>query len=217
MPCLPFRLQSSPASSVMPRMKQSRLYRLLLLSLVTLSACGSSMQTPDIKRNPHPKMRYEITMVVKDAPGLFDSVTGFMQYDIANEQCAPFEKFIGIYRKPPGQSPPIVFNRVGDNEYKGQLYLDFFLDEDYYKLGVCHWSLVAAVARLKFQEASFGPDLLQEQIISQKSVTLYFPKSGYGDNSIKDMNYVGSTMSDAVAQHRADFFSITLSAKERFE
>jgi hypothetical protein len=57
----------------------------------------------------------------------------------------------------------------------------------------------------------------QSQIIQQQSIPQYFPKSGYGDNSIKDMSYGGSTMSDTIARYRDEFFSITLSAKERFE
>ncbi|GLQ93038.1 hypothetical protein [Dyella acidisoli] len=175
------------------------------------------MSTPDIKHNTNPKVRYEITLTIKDAPGLFDSVTGFMQYDVANEQCTPYERFTGIYRTPPGQSPPIAFSRVSDNQYKGTLHLDLLQDEDYYGLGVCHWSMTAAIARLKFQEATFSPDISQKQIVAQQSVTIYFPKSGYGDNSIKDMHYAGSTMSETVAHYRDDFFSVTLSSKERFE
>jgi hypothetical protein len=189
----------------------------LLLSLAAVSACGSSINTPDIKHNPNPKNRYEITMVIKDAPGPFDSVTGFMQYDVSNEQCAPFEKFIGIYRKPPGQNPPISFTRIGNDEYKGTLYLDLLKDEDYYGKGACHWSMVAAIVRLKFQEGTFSQYILQEHIVSQQSTTMFFPKNRYGDNSIKDMSYNGTTMSDIVAQYRDEFFSVTLSAEESFE
>lgn len=172
---------------------------------LTITACGSSMNTPDIKQNPHPKMRYEITMVIKDAPGPFDSVTGFMQYDVANERCAPYERFIGIYRKPPGQSPPIALTRTGDGEYKGTLYLDLLQDEDYYGLGVCHWSMVAAIMRLKSQEVTFSPYLLQKQIVSQESVTLYFPKGAIGDPALKGSSDGGTTMSDIVARYRDDF------------
>ncbi|MQQ99823.1 hypothetical protein [Glaciimonas soli] len=65
------------------------------------------MNTPDIKQNPHPKMRYEITLTIKDAPGPFDAVTGFMQYDVTNEQCSPYNEFIGIYRNPGSESADI--------------------------------------------------------------------------------------------------------------
>jgi hypothetical protein len=82
-------------------MKQLWLFVLLLPSLIVFSACDSSMNAPDIKHNPYPKMRYEITLTIKGAPGPFESIKGYMLYKVTNEQCAPFERFAGIYRPPP--------------------------------------------------------------------------------------------------------------------
>jgi hypothetical protein len=174
------------------------------------------MNAPHIKQNPHPRMRYEITLTIKDAPGPFDAVTGFMQYDVTNEQCSPYNEFIGIYRKPQGQSPPIVFVPVGNGEYRGTIYLDLLQDEDYYGLGVCHWSMTAAIVELKVGEATFSPDMMQSQVVSEQTIARYFAKRSYGDNSIKDMNYIGTTAED-VAQRRDEFFAVSLSAKEKFE
>ena len=198
-------------------MKLAPAITLLLPLILVTTACGSSMNAPDIKQNAHPKMRYEITMVMEDSPGSFDSVTGFMQYDVTNEHCAPFEKLAGVYHTPPGQNPSIAFTRIGDSKYMGIVYLDLLQDEDYYGLGICHWSMVAAIARLKFQEVTFSPHILQDQIVSQQSITLYFPKKAYGNASLRDSSDGGSTMSDIVARHRDEFFSVTLSAKEGFE
>jgi len=175
------------------------------------------MNTPDIKHNPHSKMRYEITMLIKDAPGPFESIKGYMLYKVVNEQCSPFEKFAGIYRPPMEQDLPFTLTRVNDHEYKGTVYLDLLQDEDYYGKGTCHWSMPFVLANLKFGEATFAPHISQAEIIQQQATTRYFPKSGYGDNSIKDMSYGGTTMSDTVAQYRDEFFSITLSSKEQFE
>lgn len=179
------------------------------------------MNAPDIKHNPHPTMRYEITLTIKDAPGPFDSISGFMQYDVANEQCSPFDKFVGIHRKPPGQTPPIVFGRTSDDVYTGTLYLDLLQDEDYYGLGVCHWGMNYAVVALKIGESTFSPDISQEHIVSGIPMVMYFPKRAYGNNAIKDMLYDGVIEGTPGAAymdiHRNEFFSVTLSAKERFE
>ncbi|MQQ99821.1 hypothetical protein [Glaciimonas soli] len=176
------------------------------------------MNTPDIKQNPHPRMRYEIILTLKDVPGPFDAVTGFMQYDVTNEQCAPFDKFIGIYHKPPGQSSPIAFVPVGANEYSGTIYLDLLQDEDYYGLGVCHWSMTAAIAQLKIGEVTFSPGLLQEQIVKQEAITQYFSKKDYGDNSIPHRSVLGmSSLSEVAPRYHDEFFTLTLSSKEHFE
>ncbi|WP_333680350.1 hypothetical protein [Dyella sp.] len=188
-----------------------------LASLIVVSACGSSMNTPDIKHSPHPKMRYEITLMIKDAPGPFESVKGYMLYKVVNEQCSPFEEFAGIYRPPPDQDLPFTLTRVNNQEYKGVIYLDLLQDADYYGKGVCHWNMPFVLANLKVGEVTFAPDMSQSQIIQQQSIPQYFPKKAYGDNSIKNMGYAGSTMSDVVARYREEFFSITLSAKEHFE
>lgn len=191
---------------------------LILLLVIALSACGASVNTPDIKKNRHPKMRYEITLTIKGSPGPFDEVTGFMQYDVANEQCAPFDKFIGIYHKPPGQSPPIALVPVGANEYKGAIHLDLLQDEDYYGLGVCHWFMTAVVAQLKIGEVTFSPGILQEQIINGQTITQFFPKNAYGDDSIPHRSVLGmSTLDEIDSRYHDEFFSITSSAKELFE
>ena len=53
------------------------------------------MKNPGIKQNPHPTECYEITPTIKNAPGPFDPVTRYMQYEVSNEQCAPEDESIG--------------------------------------------------------------------------------------------------------------------------
>jgi hypothetical protein len=181
-----------------------------------ISSCGSSMNSPDIKRNPHPKMRYEITLTIQGAPGPFDSVMANMAYEVTNEQCAPFDKFIGIYRKPSTQHLPIALQRVGDGVYQGEAYLDLLQDDDYYGLGACHWAMTFVTAQLKVGEATFSPFISTAEIVGQQSTARFFAKRSFGDKAIKDMHYPGTTLEDVV-QRRDDFFSATLSAKEAFE
>ncbi len=174
------------------------------------------MKTPDIKQNPHPKMRYEITLTIQGAPGPFDSVTGFMQYEIANEECAPKDTFAGVYHKPPIQHPPIVFTRVSDYVYTGIVHLDLMQDEDYYGLAVCHWAMTAAIVELKAKGATFSTSASLDDVVAQKPSTKYLWKQAYLDPASGDSSGNSVPLIDAVKQHPERYFSATLIAKEDF-
>ena len=194
----------------------TRLTSALFLSVaLTTSACSASMKTPDIKQNPHPTKRYEITLTIKDAPGPFDSVTGYMQYEVTNEQCAPMDEFTGVYRKPPIQRRPIVFTRIDNDVYSGAVFLDSLQDENYYGLGVCHWAMTAAIVRLNIHSVTFSPDITGKAIASQQSSTQYFWKESYIDRSAEPHHESGMPPVDAVTKNPEKYFSIALTAKER--
>ncbi|SFR90206.1 hypothetical protein SAMN05216570_0467 [Dyella sp. OK004] len=187
----------------------------LALTLAT-STYGSPMNTPDIKQNPHPQMRYEVTMTIEGAPGPFETVTGFMQYEVLDDRCLPMQDPISGAKKHPMTDPPIHFERVSDNVYKGVVYADLLQNEDYYGLGICKWSLVSAIGRLQGKEATFSPDLSLDELVAQERKTLYFYKGNYSHNSVKDSVFAGVPLSDHIKAHRDDFFSVTLEAREVF-
>jgi hypothetical protein len=192
-----------------------RITRALILSLALLATGCSHMIDPDIKQNPHPVKRYEITMTIDGAPGPFDGVSGFMQYDISNEDCAPRD-LVSQVRVTPIKSPPIVFTRVSDLTYTGTVFLDFLQDENYYGLGVCHWKMTAAIADLKIKGsgAEFSPDISFDEIVAQKPVTKYFAKQLFSDTNPSESAVGGVPMSETVSKYRSDYFSITLTTKE---
>lgn len=193
---------------------------LLSLALIT-SACSSPMnKQPDIKQNPHPKMRYSITLTIKDAPGRFDSVTGFAQYRVSNDRCVPLQPMSGA-RLAPDENVSLDLKRVSDDVYTGNFYLDQLQDEDYFGMGVCHWELVAVSAALKVEHVSFGPDLLKDDVLAQKSVTRFFTDRDYFDarDGIKGMFPLipGETSAAAYKPEiQTHLFSVTLLAKEDF-
>lgn len=192
---------------------------ILALALIT-SACGSPMKTPDIKQNSHPKMRYEITMTIQGAPGPFDSISGFAQYKVSNGHCVPLTPISGA-TLPPESRIPISFTRVSDNLYKGVIYTDLMQDEDYYGLGVCRWSVVAASADLKIGGTALSPAIFHDDIVAQKSVATYFVNSDYLDSgSANGEERVVSGNPDRafyLPASRTDLFSITLAAREDFQ
>jgi hypothetical protein len=194
---------------------------ILILALIT-AACGSTTKIPDIKQNPHPRMRYEITMTIKGAPRPFDSISGFVQYKVSNDRCVPLNPISGA-TLPPEKSVPLEWSHVSDNVYKGTLYVDLLQDEDYYGLGVCHWAVVAARASLKVKQVDFSPYLFVDSILKQAPETLYFSKKQF--EAVGRGELVPPVVSGVLpAQYRnfkpewqQDMFPVTLSAKEDFQ
>jgi len=186
----------------------------VLFLALTSSACGSPMKTPDIKQNPNPKQRYEITLRIDHAPGPFDAVTGSVDYRVTNGRCVPMTPVSGA-TVVPEKNVPLVLTRVSDNVYRGELYADLFQDEDYYGMGVCHWELVAAGAELKIRNLDFSPSIFLSDIKSGKPVSRYFSNRAYRE-------YKGDTLIDIGNEHREDFrqeagdtFSTTLTTEEK--
>jgi hypothetical protein len=210
----------------------NRLIAVLAIFLaITTAACGQAMKQPDIKLNPQPKMRYELTLSVHDAPGPFESVSGFMQYEVQNEQeCVPADAISGHHQRL-SVDPDIEFKRVGDSQtYKGTVYLDLVQDDDYYGLGMCHWKMVGFSAVMKAGEVTFNPYISGEQIAKMQPKTEFFAKKIYGKKiqapqlPVPDglrmapgLHVGGVAHSEWIAQQPEKFFSATLSAKEDFQ
>ncbi len=174
------------------------------------------MKKPDIKHNPHPRMRYTISVKLDGAPGSFDPVTGFVQYRVTNERCVPLQPMSGA-TVPPEEDVPLVLTRVSDTEYKGTVYGDLLLDEDYYGLGICHWSMTAVVAELKRHAVTFSPDLSSEELNGQASKTSYFWKNDYL-NADTERSETGSTRRSYYKKEIQDeLFTVTLKSEEAFQ
>ncbi|SFS16813.1 hypothetical protein SAMN05216570_3388 [Dyella sp. OK004] len=196
-------------------MKRVLLMIPMLAMAFLLYRCGAFVGTLDIKQNPHPKMRYDITITIEGAPGPFDAVGGFMQYEVANKQCVPLTGGpMNPMRIPPLAHPPIDFKRVSDNVYTGTVYADYFLDEDYFGEGMCHWSLMSATARLKVMNRTFAPYLLPDELFSQKPVTAYFTRDEYLHNNVGYSSTGERDRSVFPSDQQQGLFSITLVAKE---
>ncbi len=187
---------------------------LLSLALIT-TACGSPMKKPDIKQNPTPKQRYDITLRIDGAPGPFDSVAGSVDYQVSNGRCVPLTPISGATLVPQ-EHIPLTLTHVSDNVYKGTLYADRFIDEDYYGLGVCQWELVAAGIELKIGKMDFSPSIFLKDMKAGTPVVTYFSKHFYEESSKPD----APSLTDSGRARREDYkdpastFSATLTAEE---
>ena len=194
--------------------KQLFLGLLLSASLVT-TACGSStMKTPDIKLNPHPIKRYEITMTIEGAKGPFDSIETIAQYDIANDRCVPLTPGSGATIAP-DKTIPIHMTKVGENAYRGEIYTDQLVDEDYYGKGVCHWQLTAFSGYLRVKKRMISTGIELDEVVAKKPATRFFSNQNFTNPALSGVdNGVGdrSTYKDP-----ADTFSVTFTARENFQ
>mgnify|MGYP003575224319 CR=1 FL=1 len=195
---------------------------LFILLTLTLSACGQAMRQPDIKLNPHPKMRYEITLAIEDAPGLFDAVDGFSSYQVSNDRCIPLQPISGAQHTP-RKSAPLSLTRVSDKLYKGTFYVDYLQDENYFGLGVCRWSMTFVGFSLQIGNLVFSHSLDLNEALLGKPVPRYFNNRSYFSEDAKSKRDDHPRITSGSAQ-RSDFkkdsnstFSMTLTAKESFQ
>ncbi|WP_196298232.1 hypothetical protein [Xanthomonas albilineans] len=163
--------------------------------------------------NPHPVKRYEV-IATSHAPGPWDSIEAYIGYDVINEKCVPLAPFLGV-RQTPNTGLDVPMTQVDDHTWKGYFYRDALLDEDYFKLGVCHWDATGAgiSAIAKGVRFNWGNGL--EPLLRDGERTFYFKKSVYGDTSF--VPYGAPTLTgedDEVIQHPDAHFQVTITVRE---
>ena len=182
------------------------------------------MNHPDIKHNPDPKMRYEITVTIEGAPGPFDSMEGRALYEVNNKACVP-EKGgpLNPLRIPPHTDVPFSLTRISDHQYQGTIYLDLLKDEDYFGLGVCHWSMISLTTFLKVKKTNFSPGIVTDEIISAKPSVRYYLQSDYTHASpSRERDVSGRPQKLANGpegygpQEQGNIMSVTIRARESF-
>lgn len=183
----------------------------ILSATLAFSACGSPMDTPAIKKNPHPSRRYEITITIEGAPGPFDSAKADVLLQVKNDECYPLQPGSGA-RFAPEKRIPVELSGSG-NTYKGSFYEDQLLDENYFGMGVCHWGINIVGAYLSAGKASFDTSLSTEDLHSGRPNTTYYRvKSYHNQNQIFPDS--GSPRTEDVVKNPGDYFSITVTGKE---
>jgi hypothetical protein len=170
------------------------------------------MNKPDIKLNPHPKMRYEITMTVEGAPGPFEKIEGHVDYHVSNLDSVPLTPFTGATVEPQAAAP-LVFKHVSGNVYKAEFFADRFLDEDYFGHGVCRWSLVGVSGNLVHEPIRFSPSIFNNDVFSGTPVTRWFANDSYKDSTLRRID-IGAP-SPKEYKKPDDVFSVTLQTAEK--
>ena len=105
-------------------------------------ARGPETGAPAVRLNAAAQERYQLTARFADAPGPIGALTGVAHYRVTNSDCAPLDasRAVGGVRLAPLHDLPITWRANGEGAYLAQLTADALLDEDYFGLGVCHWT-----------------------------------------------------------------------------
>jgi hypothetical protein len=175
--------------------------------------------------NPNPKERYELTVKVDGAPGLFKDVSGDTSIQLANlgECTPPRDSFTGAPQKGVRNmgGVDVKLTQTSETTWRGEFSVDGMLEAPYYGYAVCRWyfnavevSLMATGAK---GETIFSADLNLAQVREEKPVTLYFNKRMYPRSPVDPAgnNYVffGKERS-RYGLPDTDLFTITLSARK---
>ncbi|MEP6906556.1 MAG: hypothetical protein ABI858_01030 [Pseudoxanthomonas sp.] len=216
-----------------------KLNSLVVAASLALTACAPMSESPNAQRNdsaaearetdspslrhkfrvnPNPRRRYDITMMIEDAPGPFGDVGFGAQYDAPD--CMYWtSKFAGTTSSPM-RILGLPMKKLDDNTYVTTVYLDAMLDEDYYGDGVCHWQLTGVTGGLKatgsYVETGFGIDISPQSIATREPVTKYFWKERYpreeGYDNFPDFG--SRTLEKLSPDKRSEYFSITMDSNE---
>lgn len=151
---------------------------------------------PVIQRNPHPTS-YEITVAIKDAPGPFEVVKAAMQYEVLDPNCRPDLGGMAGTRASLLEWVPVELAKQADGTYHGTIYDGLLKDEDYYGLGVCHWSLVTVQFKLQAHDnevdTEFSHHIFYEDIKDGATIHAYFWNGRYPKGAFPGMTAPSET------------------------
>lgn len=144
---------------------------MLLATLAVLSAvsCSPGVDSPEVRLNPSPQQRYEITLAIKDPPGEISSVKGRAQFDVKDKKCMPMTDPIAGVWKHTSFIQPVIFHGDG-NTHVGYVYADQVLDEDYFGLGKCEWNLTGVIAEFHIGRIERSISIRTDEILQEKQL-----------------------------------------------
>jgi len=189
---------------------------LCMLSIALLAthtfAYGESTTRPNVTINPHPRMKYEVTVKVDGPPGPFDRIEATADYRVKNEDCVVLTPLTGA-TVPPEKRIPLTLLRSGNNRYTFEFFADLIQDKDYFDRGVCHWSVVAVSANLWIENVNFSAPLFHDDVFRGDPVTRYYSNRSYATRHMDRVD-MGEANRDQYENEAKATFSITLDARK---
>ncbi|HZF96635.1 MAG TPA: hypothetical protein VEY92_00020 [Pseudoxanthomonas sp.] len=111
---------------------------------------------------------------------------------------------------------------MSDVEYKGTVYADGLLDEEYYGRGVCRWKLTQARVHLKAtgaeEETLFNASISAEPLLAEKTERFLFKRSLPTSSTVNigrlPLFRTAGSKKGTSPIHEKGFFTITLVSKK---
>jgi hypothetical protein len=132
---------------------------LLCVGLALLSACKERQPVPPptAAASPEEGARHEYVLGVSDRFGAVQGVKAYAIYTIANERsCVPkdYSSAIGGRWNHFSERHELVVAPIGDTGFAASARDNPLRDENYYGLGVCHWTLSSLDFEVRFDRYS---------------------------------------------------------------
>ena len=154
--------------SILAQRRRQPLSACMLAALTALSAasCSPGVDPPEVRLNPSPQQRYEITLTIEDPPASIE-VHGQVQFFITNTDCMPFVDRIAGIKPDSSFRVPLTFEQETATTFVGHFFADALLAENYYGLGECRWNFTSAKALIKIQGVEQSADIPNDLVIAQ--------------------------------------------------
>ena len=154
--------------SILAQRRPQPLSACMLAALTALSAvsCSPGVDPPEVRLNPSPQQRYEITLTIEDPPASVE-VRGQVQFFITNTDCMPFVDRIAGIKPDSTFRVPLMFEQETATTFVGHFFADALLPENYYGLGECHWNFTSAKAFIETQGIEQSADIPHDLVVAQ--------------------------------------------------
>ncbi|MBB3228353.1 hypothetical protein FHW69_002988 [Luteibacter sp. Sphag1AF] len=161
--------------------------RQLIGSCIFIAALLAYAYEPEanVRHNPHPSQPYEITIDLHDMTYPEDSVIAEAQFDIIDLSCIPVRgRLWNPMRIPPATKfVDIPLTKGTDGKYRGYAFFDEFMDEDYFGLGVCKWTMPFMATRISSRGISFSASVKTKPSHKESHQTTYFHRKLFDPTS----------------------------------
>jgi hypothetical protein len=182
------------------------------------AANGAPGKIPEItvKPNPAPHQRYQLTLTFAGLPAAVNELKGSLDFEVTNRDSVPLDygRAVGGVLLTPQHSVPVEFTRSDDGAFTAMVNADALLNEDYYGLGVCEWSLISATVRFRSPTTPFVGGMGGDALIAGNTVTQHYLQ--------RDFEHKPEVMDVVFGEDSATFyqtsagpqFTLTISARK---
>ena len=153
---------------------------LLFAFFILLTACSNyeRVQPPkNIKVNPNPSEKYLVTMSAVESVFPIHDVIATTIYFVETDnlrKCSPIDMGRSIGGSWNSIDKNIVSKLIPtlDNQYQVIFVPNYFLDEAYYHMDVCHWVTWGVNFQFTRENISYSATMRYENILDENNVTL---------------------------------------------
>lgn len=166
----------------------------------------------DVRANASARKEYAIVVAFGGLPGPIADVRATADYAVDNVECVPPLLLSGA-RLRPEHSLELHPQSIDTNRYGLTVHTDALRDEDYFGMGVCHWSMQWATVRFRSATTEFVGAIAIDRIESGTPVVLHYLVSDY-ERAPEPSSIVFGEETDLFTAEAGPRFTVTLTPSE---